>query len=166
MATSENSFLTAQVNLKDTASKVLETVLNWQQTRLTLPPAGTALSFESGGLAPDWTNELVAQLPSTGYGIQALPLIIEEILKIAGNEAQQPGHPGYLAYVSGAGDVVSALGSFISKMTNPYTGTFSTAPSWVALEQQAVRWLAQMIGYSDACEGFLTSGGSISMLSA
>ncbi len=48
---------------------------------------------------------------------------------------------------------------------NPYTGTYSTAPALVRLEDEVLRWFATIVGYPDDAGGFLTTGSSLAVLS-
>lgn len=74
--------------------------------------------------------------------------------------------PGYLAFIPGGGVYASALADFIACAVNRYVGVRVAAPALVQIEETAVRWMADLMGYPASASGILTSGGSLSNLSA
>lgn len=74
--------------------------------------------------------------------------------------------PGYLAYIPGGGLFESALAEFIAGALNRYVGVGQAAPGFVAIEAEALRWLADIVGYPSGARGILTSGGSLANFSA
>jgi aromatic-L-amino-acid decarboxylase len=74
--------------------------------------------------------------------------------------------PGYLAFIPGGGLYAAALADFLACAVNRYVGVRVAAPALVQIEETAVRWLADLMGYPAGAGGILTSGGSLSNLSA
>lgn len=74
--------------------------------------------------------------------------------------------PGYLAYIPGGGLPTTALANLVADLLNRYTGLVPAAPGFTRLESDVLRWLANEFGYGPAAGGLLTSGGSLSQLSA
>jgi aromatic-L-amino-acid/L-tryptophan decarboxylase len=74
--------------------------------------------------------------------------------------------PGYLAYIPGGGLPTTAIADFVADLLNRYTGLVPAAPGPTRLESDVVRWLASEFGYGPDAAGLLTSGGSLSQLSA
>ncbi len=74
--------------------------------------------------------------------------------------------PGYLAYVPGGGLFHSAVADLIADSVNRYTGIFGAAPALAQLEANVLAWFCEIVGYPPAARGILTSGGSISALTA
>jgi aromatic-L-amino-acid decarboxylase len=74
--------------------------------------------------------------------------------------------PGYLAYIPGGGLPATAVADFVADVTNRYTGLTMAAPGPARLEADVLRWLAREFGYGPQAAGLLTSGGSLSQLSA
>jgi glutamate/tyrosine decarboxylase-like PLP-dependent enzyme len=60
----------------------------------------------------------------------------------------------------------AALGDYLAAVLNPFSGNFFAAPGAVRLEHLLTRWMAEFIGYPKESAGDLTSGGSISNLTA
>ncbi len=67
---------------------------------------------------------------------------------------------GYLAYVPGGGLFHAALADFISLSLNRYVTMFMAAPGLAAIEEQVIRWLCDIVGFSNEAGGVITSGGS------
>lgn len=74
--------------------------------------------------------------------------------------------PGYLAYIPGGGLPTTALADLVADLLNRFTGLMPAAPALGRLESDVLRWLANAFGYGPAAGGLLTSGGSVSQLSA
>lgn len=74
--------------------------------------------------------------------------------------------PGYLAFIPGGGIPSAAIADFIATSTNRYVGVRPPAPALAQIEETAIRWLADLMGYPASAGGILTSGGSLSTLSA
>jgi aromatic-L-amino-acid decarboxylase len=74
--------------------------------------------------------------------------------------------PGYLAFIPGGGIMSAALADFIAASTNRYVGVRAPSPALAQIEETAIAWLARIMGYPETSGGILTSGGSLSTLSA
>lgn len=74
--------------------------------------------------------------------------------------------PGYLAFIPGGGLYAAALADYIACSVNRYIGVQRAAPALVEIERTAIRWLADMMGYPASAGGLLTTGGSLSNLTA
>ena len=82
------------------------------------------------------------------------------------NPAGSPPSPGYLAYIPGGGLYHAALGDFLAAVTNKYAGVFFAGPGAVRMENQLVRWVADLVGYPVGAAGTILSGGSLATLTA
>ncbi|HKH45944.1 MAG TPA: aminotransferase class I/II-fold pyridoxal phosphate-dependent enzyme [Thermoanaerobaculia bacterium] len=74
--------------------------------------------------------------------------------------------PGYLAYIPGGGLFHTAVADLIADAVNRYTGVYAAAPALVQLEANVLDWLRQISGFPSEARGLLTSGGSMSNLTA
>ncbi len=74
--------------------------------------------------------------------------------------------PGYLAFIPGGGIMSAAIAEFIAASANRYVGVRAPAPALAQIEETAIGWLARFMGYPETAGGILTSGGSLSTLSA
>lgn len=108
-----------------------------------------------------------------GAPVQALqvrqePRPLEDLLEVVrtGMDEQglKPASAGHLAYIPGGGLFPSSLGDMIADVTNHYAGMFYPSPGAVRVENQMVRWMADLVGFPDTARGDLTSGGSVANL--
>jgi len=102
--------------------------------------------------------------------IEETPLGIEKVLKIVEKSIVPSGidltSSRHFGYIPGGALYPSALGDFLAAVTNKYAGSFFASPGSVRLENQLIRWIADLMGYPDTAAGNLTSGGSIAHLIA
>jgi len=111
----------------------------------------------------DLAHSLRESLPQSGQPYEELlDLLFEKVIPKSFNTAG----PGYLAYIPGGGLFHSAVADFIADATNRYVGVFAAAPGLAQIEANVVRWFCDMVGYPASAGGILTSGGSLSNLSA
>lgn len=80
---------------------------------------------------------------------------------------QQPGQPGYMAYVAGAGNSISNLAQAIGQTINQFTGHYNMSPGLVTLEAEALKWFMDLFGFDTSTSGAIfTTGGSLANLQA
>jgi aromatic-L-amino-acid/L-tryptophan decarboxylase len=73
-----------------------------------------------------------------------------------------PGHPRFLAYVSGAGTVPGAAADLLASGINMNVGGWVLSPSATEIEMHLCRWFASdVFGLSEGAGGELTSGGAM-----
>lgn len=111
---------------------------------------------------PELLRALAAPPPEQG---RPFPEVLDQAMA-----ALRPGFetagPGYLAYIPGGGLYLSALADLLVAASNRYGGFADAAPGLVTLDHSVLGWLAGVFGYPEGWGGDLTSGGSISILSA
>ena len=102
--------------------------------------------------------------------IEENPLDIDEVLKLVEESIDLPGidltSSRHFGYIPGGALYPSALGDFLVAISNKYAGSFFASPGSVRLENQLIRWIADLMGYPDSAAGNLTSGGSVAHLIA
>jgi len=119
---------------------------------------------------------LKAFIPEDGHSQQLVQAFAEEpgdfkvLLKLLGDAVDHEGinaaSGGQMGYIPGGGMYPSALGDFLADVFNRYAGISFASPGAVKMEQQLVRWMADIVGYPATAGGDLTSGGSIANLTA
>lgn len=98
-----------------------------------------------------------------------IPGSLEALLDLtrrAVQQSYQTAGPGYLAYIPGGGIFTSAVAGFLALGLNRYTGKTAPAPALVALEESVLRWMCDLMGFSEEAQGLLTTGGSLANLIA
>lgn len=101
-------------------------------------------------------------LPEVGAAFEDLLDTVFDAAKPTFNTAG----PGYLAYIPGGGVFPSAIAQLVANAVNRYVGVWVAAPALVQLELNVIRWFCQIVGYGPGSGGILTSGGSLSNLTA
>lgn len=99
----------------------------------------------------------------SGRSIRQLLEIIDQAVD---NTGINPAGSGHLGYVPGGGTFPTALGDYLAAITNRYAGIYYANPGAVIVEDQCVKWMAELVGYPKDHAGNLTSGGSIATLTA
>jgi aromatic-L-amino-acid decarboxylase len=72
-----------------------------------------------------------------------------------------PGHPRFMAYVSGAGTVPGAPADLLAAGLNMNLGGWRLSPSGTEIELALIRWFADQFGLPKSAGGFLVSGGAM-----
>lgn len=110
-----------------------------------------------------------------GRGLYASPITedgigIEEALALLRANVDASGitttSGRFLGYIPGGALFPSALGDYLAAVANRYAGIFFASPGAVRMENMLLRWMADVVGYSEKSAGNLTSGGSIANLVA
>lgn len=71
------------------------------------------------------------------------------------------GHPRFLGYITSSPTHIGILGELLAAAVNANVGAWTLAPMATEIEGQAVRWIADLIGYPRACGGLFVSGGNM-----
>lgn len=132
----------------------------------TVPPGGTAHdptrnSVKEAFRVPYQTSKFFPRDPTS------LEKIYELLFKELAPLSQFPGHPGYMAYVAGAGNPLSGVAQWIAQTLNPFSGHYMMAPGLVTLEAEAIKWFVNLFGFDEVkALGYFTTGGSLANLNA
>lgn len=81
----------------------------------------------------------------------------------AGNNTLSPYD---FAHVPSGGLPVSAIGEFLARAVNPYTGVHTESPELVRWEQRVNRWLCERFGLPTGSGALITTGASVGALHA
>ena len=100
--------------------------------------------------------------PETGRPLDA----ILDRLRPAVAKSLNTAGPGYMAYIPGGGIPAAALADFLACAVNRFVGVAAAAPALARIEATVVDWFAALMGYPPEAGGILTSGGSLSNLTA
>ena len=71
------------------------------------------------------------------------------------------GHPRFMGYVTSSAAPIGALADLLAAAVNPNAGAWKLSPMASEIEAQTVRWIAELLGYPEACGGLLVSGGNM-----
>ncbi len=70
-------------------------------------------------------------------------------------------HPRFFGYITSPPAPIGILGDFLAAAMNPNVGLWRLGPMATEIETQAVRWIAELIGYPAECGGLFVSGGNM-----
>jgi len=118
-------------------------------------------SFDVDGAA-EVAASFREDVPETGHRIGS----ILGRLRPAVSKTFTTAGPGYLAFIPGGGIVAAGLADFIACAVNRFVGVAAASPALAQIEATVVGWLSSLMGYPAGASGILTSGGSISNLTA
>jgi glutamate/tyrosine decarboxylase-like PLP-dependent enzyme len=122
--------------------KGLSELPTWRQ-----PPIGKKSEFAAAGV------------PRSGVGAEAA---YEEFVRDVLPYGIGNAHPRFWGWVMGGGTPVGMLAEMLAAGMNPNVGGFDDSATLV--EEQVLRWLADLMGMPAGTSGLLTSGGSMANL--
>jgi L-2,4-diaminobutyrate decarboxylase len=94
------------------------------------------------------------------------PVDAEQLLAKVVEWSHHLHHPHYVGHQVTAPIPESALFAMVSAFLNNGSAVYEMGPVAIAMERQALRWMAARVGYSPGADGILTSGGSVGNLTA
>ncbi|MDQ6830719.1 MAG: pyridoxal-dependent decarboxylase [Gemmatimonadota bacterium] len=133
-----------------------------------------------GGEMVELWGELLERLPSmpvagraTAEEVRAAvtrdvpdePLSMRELVAslrtIAFEHSTYTGHPGFMAYITGAGTVPGAAADLLAAALNQNVGGWRLSPAATEIELNLGRWFAKRLGLPKTAGGYVTSGGAM-----
>lgn len=116
---------------------------------------------------PDTTAAKIAERLNTNLPIDGEPLepLMEDCRAVI-DLCRHNGHPRFYGYVASPSTPIGAFADLIASALNSNVTSWRSGPAATEVEHTVVRWLGQLIGYSDNARGLLTSGGSMANLNA
>ncbi len=103
---------------------------------------------------------LDAEKPLPGAGTDAADLL-RSATDLLFNHSLFNGHPRFFGYITSSPAPIGILGDFLAAAVNANVGAWRLAPVATEIEAQAVRWVAELIGYPRECGGLFVSGGNM-----
>ena len=126
-----------------------------------------------------WT-ELLEQLPSLPVtrdfkpaevaAAVALPVpeepmpvgdLVAHLRELTFGQSLHMGHPGFFAYICGAGTVPGAATELLAAGLNPCLGGYRLGPGAAEIELHLMRWLAARFGLPEGAGGMVMTGGAM-----
>jgi glutamate/tyrosine decarboxylase-like PLP-dependent enzyme len=110
-----------------------------------------------------WSSEQVAA--GVVRPVPEEPLSEEELFdylrQVVFDWSMYPGHPRFMAYISGAGTIPGAPADLLAAGLNMNAGGWRLAPSATEIEMALVRWFAEQFGLPASAGGLMVSGGAM-----
>ncbi|MFN7934590.1 MAG: aminotransferase class V-fold PLP-dependent enzyme [Bryobacteraceae bacterium] len=107
--------------------------------------------------------EVRAALGGGGLPLAGSPAeeVLEEAWRLLREHSLFSGHPRFAGYVISSGAPLGALADLLAAGLNPNVGAWKLSPMATEMEVQAVRWIAELLGFPVDCGGLLVSGGNM-----
>lgn len=86
---------------------------------------------------------------------------LHEHLRTLVEHSMYPGHPGFMAYITGAGTVPGAAADLLAAALNQNVGAWRLSPAATEIELHLTRWFAGQFGLPETAGGILVSGGAL-----
>ena len=87
--------------------------------------------------------------------------LLAALRAIALEHATYTGHPGFMAYITGAGTVPGAAADLLAAALNQNVGGWRLSPAATEIELHLGRWYARRLGLPSTAGGYVTSGGAM-----
>ena len=117
---------------------------------------------------PVTTCELPADVRTALRADQSIPSsgedagrLVSEATGLLFDHALFNAHPSFFGYITSSPAPIGMLGDFLAAAVNQNVGAWKLSPLATEIESQAVRWIAELIGFPNDCGGLLVSGGNM-----
>jgi glutamate/tyrosine decarboxylase-like PLP-dependent enzyme len=87
--------------------------------------------------------------------------LVSEATELLFDHSLFNGHPRFFGYITSSPAPIGMFGDFLAAALNQNVGSWRLAPLATEIEGQAVRWIAELIGFPTSCGGLLVSGGNM-----
>lgn len=87
--------------------------------------------------------------------------LVQHLRDLVFDQSMYPGHPGFMAYISGPGTVHGTAADLVAAFLNQNVGGWRLGPAATEIELALVRWLAGRFGLPEGAGGILQSGGAM-----
>jgi len=126
----------------------------WQEFLQRLPSLPVSGSWSTAEVAAG----VVRPIPEEPMSDDEL---FEYLRQVVFDWSMYPGHPRFMAYISGAGTVPGAPADLLAAGLNMNAGGWRLAPSATEIELALVRWFAEQFGLPPSAGGLIVSGGAM-----
>jgi aromatic-L-amino-acid decarboxylase len=92
--------------------------------------------------------------------------ILDEAIDLLLQHSVFNGHPRFMGYITSSAAPLGALADLLAATVNPNCGSFGLSPIGTLIEEQSVRWIAELLGLPAGTGGILVSGGNMANLVA
>ena len=99
-----------------------------------------------------------ARLPESGRDPATL---LDEAASLLFEHSTFNGHPRFFGYITASAAPIGILADLLAAGVNPNVGAWALSPAATEIERQAVRWVAEFIGFPASSGGLFVSGGNM-----
>jgi aromatic-L-amino-acid decarboxylase len=112
------------------------------------------------GETPAEVRALLGRRPLPAEGSEPARLL-RETAGLLFDHSLFSGHPRFMGYITSSAAPIGALADLLAAAINPNVGGWELSPIASEIEAEAVRWVAELVGYPSDCGGLLVSGGNM-----
>ncbi|MFL6466911.1 MAG: pyridoxal phosphate-dependent decarboxylase family protein [Pyrinomonadaceae bacterium] len=114
----------------------------------------------TSGESPQAIRQLLGsdELPLTST---TAPELLDSTTRLLFDRSLLNGHPRFWGYITSSPAPIGILADLLASAVNPNVGAAILSPVASEIEAQAVRWIADLIGFPRTCGGLLVSGGNM-----
>ncbi|NIP80884.1 MAG: aspartate aminotransferase family protein, partial [Gemmatimonadetes bacterium] len=87
--------------------------------------------------------------------------LLDYLRALTFGNATYTGHPGFMAYISGAGTIPGAAADLLVAALNQNLGGWRLSPGATEIELALTRWFGERLGLPASAAGMITSGGAM-----
>lgn len=120
-------------------------------------PLGPVTRDESPAMVRE-ALDLTGPIPEMGSDPAEL---LKDTTKLLFAHSLFNAHPRFFGYITASPAPIGVLGDFLAAAVNSNVGAWTLSPAATEIECQAVRWIAEFIGYPTDCGGLFVSGGNM-----
>jgi len=113
-----------------------------------------------GESASDVRAALGAASPLPEEGTDA-GTVLREATDLLMDHSLYNSHPRFFGYITAGAAPIGILGDMLASAINPNVGSWTLSPMATEIEAQAVRWIADLVGFPGEGGGVLVSGGNV-----
>lgn len=113
------------------------------------------------GESPEQVRELLdasAGLPEQGMSAGEL---VRDTTELLVEHSLYNSHPRFFGYITAGAAPIGILGDMLGSALNQNMGAWILSPMASEIEDQAVRWIADLVRFPEGGGGVLTSGGNV-----
>ncbi len=88
-------------------------------------------------------------------------VVLRDAARLLMDHSLLNGHPRFFGYITASPAPIGMLGDLLAAAVNPNVGAWRLSPMASEIEGQAVRWIAELLGYPQGSEGLFVSGGNM-----
>jgi aromatic-L-amino-acid/L-tryptophan decarboxylase len=112
------------------------------------------------GETPAEVRALLGRRPLPATGTEPARLL-RETAGLLFDHSLFSGHPRFMGYITSSAAPIGALADLLAAAINPNVGGWDLSPIASEIEAEAVRWVAELVGFPSDCGGILVSGGNM-----
>jgi glutamate/tyrosine decarboxylase-like PLP-dependent enzyme len=116
------------------------------------------LPITHGRPAPEVRDAVAIEVPEDPMDDEAIVAYLRDVVF---EHASLPGHPRFMAYVSGAGTVPGAAADLLAAGVNMNAGGWVLSPAATEIELKLTRTFASWFGLPPGAGGLIVSGGAM-----